>query len=511
MLLAIGVVLHYPQQILATDSPSIFSFMGLTRHAVERIFLLVPISYVSFLFGMRAGLVLLALAAAIMLPRVFLISQYFPDSILETIGVIVVGVLINLWCNGYRKEKERRQRMFSELETVHRQLQLRTANLEVSEQRYRELFEDAHDAIWVHDLDGNITTANRADEALGGYSRKELIGMNVKSFLTEESLDLAGRIKRKLFLGEPVEQPYEQHLIRRDGTVAILQLTTNLIRENGKPTGFLHFARDVTREKEMQDKLSAAYRDLSESHRRLKESQEHLIQAEKLTSLGQMAASVAHEVNNPLSGILVYTQLLMKKIAAGNMPKETALDYLSKMGFELIRSTKLIRNLLDFARQSPPAFREVNVNEVVTRSFDLVAHSAELQHVQITKELDPSLPKVIADFDQLQQVCTNLILNAIQAMPEGGRLTLRTSVDNNQLKIEVQDTGHGISPENMRRLFTPFFTTKREIKGVGLGLAVAYGIVQRHKGKIEVQSKEGEGTTFTIYLPLHLEELKEKG
>ena len=123
ILLAIGVVLHYPQQILGIDSPSVFSFLGLTRHAVERIFLLVPISYVSFVFGMRAGLIFLALAAAIMLPRVFLISEYFPDSMLETIGVIVVGVLINLWSNGYRKERERRQRMLSELETTHRQLQ----------------------------------------------------------------------------------------------------------------------------------------------------------------------------------------------------------------------------------------------------------------------------------------------------------------------------------------------------------------------------------------------------
>ncbi len=511
VLLAIGVVLHYPQQILGISSPSVFSFMGLTRHAIERILMLLPVSYAGFVFGMEAGVICLVIASAIMIPRIFLISQYFPDALLETIGVIVVGVLINLWINGYRKERERRQHVLSELETAHRQLQLRTANLEVSEQRYRELFENAHDAIWVHDLDGNITAANRAGEALSGYSRKELIGMNVRSFLTEDSLNLAGRIRSKLFLGEPVEQPYEQRLIRRGGTVAILHLTTNLIKENGKPTGFLHIARDVTREKEMQDKLSAAYQELRESHQRLKESQEHLIQAEKLTSLGQLTASFAHEVNNPLSGILVYTQLLMKKIAGDNMPKETALDYLSKMEFELIRSTKLIRNLMDFARQSPPAFREVNINEVVTRSFDLAAHSAELQHVQVTKELAPSLPKVIADFDQLHQVCTNLILNAIQAMPEGGRLTLRTSVDNNQLKIEVQDTGHGISPENMRRLFTPFFTTKREVKGVGLGLAVAYGIVQRHKGKIEVQSKEGEGTTFTIYLPLHLEELKEKG
>jgi len=147
----------------------------------------------------------------------------------------------------------------------------------------------------------------------------------------------------------------------------------------------------------------------------------------------------------------------------------------------------------------------VNLNDVVNRALDLAAHSAELQHIQVIKELDPSLPKRMADSDQLQQVCTNLIMNAVQAMPEGGGLTLRTSADNGQLKIEVQDTGCGISPENMPKLFTPFFTTKQEVKGVGLGLAVAYGIIQRHRGKIEVESKEGEGTTFTIYLPMHHE------
>jgi len=239
---------------------------------------------------------------------------------------------------------------------------------------------------------------------------------------------------------------------------------------------------------------------------RLKTTQEGLIHAEKLTSLGQMAASVAHEVNNPLAGVLVYTQLLAKKINSDTFSKEAALEYLSKMESELTRSTKLIRNLLDFARQSPPRFWEVNINEVIKRSFDLAAHSAQLQHVDVVKELAPSLPEITADFDQLQQVFTNLIMNAIQAMPEGGELTIRTSTDNAQVKIEVQDTGVGISPENMRKLFTPFFTTKREVKGVGLGLAVSYGIIQRHQGKIEVQSKEGEGTTFTVYLPLHHEE-----
>jgi len=238
----------------------------------------------------------------------------------------------------------------------------------------------------------------------------------------------------------------------------------------------------------------------------LEATQEDLIQAEKLTSLGQMAASIAHEVNNPLAGILVYTQLLTKKIAGDTIAKEVALDYLSKMSSELTRSTRLIRNLLDFARQSPPTLRLVDINDVINRALDLAAHSAELQNIQVIKELDPSLPNLMADFDQFQQVCTNLILNAIQAIPERGRLTLRTSASDDWLKVEVEDTGYGISQENMRKLFTPFFTTKKKGKGVGLGLAVAYGIIQRHQGRIEVQSKEGEGTTFTIYLPVHHEE-----
>jgi nitrogen-specific signal transduction histidine kinase len=238
----------------------------------------------------------------------------------------------------------------------------------------------------------------------------------------------------------------------------------------------------------------------------LKTTQNGLVQAEKLSSLGQLAASIAHEVNNPLSGVLVYTQLLTKKIAGDKFSKETALNYLSKMESELTRSTRLIRNLLDFARQSPPSLRLVNISDILNKALDLAAHSAQLQNIEVTKEFSPSLPVITADFDQLQQVCTNLIINAIQAMPNGGRLTLRTSASNSWLKVEVKDTGCGISQENMRKLFTPFFTTKGKGKGVGLGLAVAHGIIQHHQGRIEVQSKEGEETTFTIYLPIHHEE-----
>ncbi len=262
-------------------------------------------------------------------------------------------------------------------------------------------------------------------------------------------------------------------------------------------------SRETAREREMQSKLSAANQELLESLKRLKESQEQLIQAEKLTSLGQLAGSVAHEINNPLSGVLIYTQLLIKKINSDTFSKDDALEYLSKIESAIVHSTRLVRNLLDFARQSPPKFWAVDINEVINRSFDLTVHLAELQHVKVTKELDPALPKILADFDQLQQICANLFMNAIQAMPNGGNLIIRTSFDDGQVKIEVQDSGVGIPSDNMRKLFTPFFTTKPEVKGVGLGLAVSHGIIQRHNGRIEVNSKKGEGSTFTVYLPVH--------
>ena len=236
--------------------------------------------------------------------------------------------------------------------------------------------------------------------------------------------------------------------------------------------------------------------------RQLKTTQQGLIRTEKLSSLGQMAASIAHEVNNPLAGVLTYTQLLEKKIAGGKYDEETAQEYLSKMETELIRSTKLIRSLLDFARQSPPSMRPVSINDVITKSLEIASHSAKLQHIEVRQELALQLPEIMADFDQLQQVFINLIINAIQAMPDSGTLKLTTWLENNLIYAEVKDTGCGISEENMYSLFTPFFTTKDANKGVGLGLAVAHGLIENHKGRINVESTEGEGTTFTVILPV---------
>ncbi len=256
-----------------------------------------------------------------------------------------------------------------------------------------------------------------------------------------------------------------------------------------------------------REMATAVYQGLAEEEmcwpyllQRCEESQQELIQAEKLTSLGQMAAAIAHELNNPMAGVLVYIKLLLKKVTENTAKREDFLNLLPKMESEITRCSRIIRNLLDFARQTEPMLREVNVNEVVEKALSLVAHQAQLQHIEVQKELDPSLPLITADFDQLQQACTNLILNAVQAMPQGGRLTLRTTLANGRIRIDVQDTGCGIPKENLLKLFTPFFTTKEKGKGVGLGLAVVHGIVERHRGKIEVQSEVGKGTTFTIYL-----------
>ena len=255
----------------------------------------------------------------------------------------------------------------------------------------------------------------------------------------------------------------------------------------------------VEKERKAHAELNIAHQELSAYVRKLEESQEQLIQAEKLTSLGQLAASIAHEINNPLAGVLVYTQLLSKKVTGDALQKEEALSQLSKMESEISRCSRIIRNLLDFARQTEPVLRLVDVNQVIEQVLAMVGHQAQIQKVDVVKEFSPYLPKVMADFDQLQQIFTNLTLNAIQAMPEGGRLTVRSSAVDNEVRVDVQDTGCGISKENLGKLFTPFFTTKVKGKGVGLGLAVVHGIIERHKGKITVQSEVGKGTTFSVY------------
>jgi signal transduction histidine kinase len=255
----------------------------------------------------------------------------------------------------------------------------------------------------------------------------------------------------------------------------------------------------LEREKRDKEHLATLYKELQKYHKQLQEDQEMIIRAEKLASLGKLAASIAHELNNPLSGVLIYIRLLIKKITGSELNNEQALDYLSRIDFEVTRCTKLIRNILDFSSQSETKLQEVDVNEVLNRAIDLTIH-ARSADTTVEKRLQP-VPKILGDPDQLEEVFINLIINAFQSMPNGGSLTLSTYPQDHYVKTAFKDTGYGIAPEYRKMLFTPFFSTKKEVKGVGLGLAVSYGIIQRLKGTIEVESEPNNGSTFTVCIP----------
>lgn len=245
-------------------------------------------------------------------------------------------------------------------------------------------------------------------------------------------------------------------------------------------------------------------KELASYIERLESTQKQLIQAEKLSALGQLAGSIAHEVNNPLTGALVYCKLLSKRVGSGSFDTAEAVTTLSKIEEAVDYCSRILRSVLDFTRRSEPVLQPVAVSSVMDQVMSLIGHRAEMKAIEVVREEASLLPPVMADFGQLQQVFVNLVLNAMQAMPDGGKLTIRTSLgDGSWVKVGIQDTGCGIAPENMGKLFTPFFTTKKAGKGAGLGLAVSNGIIERHGGRIEVQSEVGKGSTFIVHLPAY--------
>ncbi|HUA16454.1 MAG TPA: ATP-binding protein [Verrucomicrobiae bacterium] len=243
--------------------------------------------------------------------------------------------------------------------------------------------------------------------------------------------------------------------------------------------------------------------------RELRSAHEHALHTEKMASIGKMAAVLAHEINNPLSGILTYAKLLRKWIDRGDTKEEAAgrrkkiLESLDLIAAESRRCGDLVRNLLTFSRATPMNLEATNLNQVVDRCLRLVQHQLDLGSVQLQLQLDPDLPRVPCDAAQIEQVLLALVMNAIDAMPQGGNLWLTTSFhpDRNCVQVVVRDDGSGIPPEILPRLFEPFLTTKETGRGVGLGLAISHSILERHRGKIEVQSEVGRGTTFTVTLP----------
>jgi hypothetical protein len=227
------------------------------------------------------------------------------------------------------------------------------------------------------------------------------------------------------------------------------------------------------------------------------ELERRLMQADKMSSIGLLAAGVAHEVNTPLAVISTYAQMLAKQIS-GDEQKSRLLDKIAKQTF---RASEIVNSLLNFSRTSAKELGEVSLNRAIRETLTLIEHQLENAGVRVQVETAEPLPEIRGDFGKLQQVFLNLFLNARDAMEGGGELAIRTWSDNGSVRVEVSDSGHGISAENLSRIYDPFFTTKASKKGTGLGLAVTYGIVKEHGGSIEVDSRPGAGTRFVLDFP----------
>jgi len=321
-------------------------------------------------------------------------------------------------------------------------------------------------------LSGLVESWNSRMEQLFGVSRQEAVGAQLESLLPGElSSEIAARGD-----GEQITGIYKQRLQHQGKSLTLNVSITPLVSKSGERIGRLLLFDDVTQREHMEEQMS---------------------QTEKLTSLGLLAAGVAHEVNTPLAVISNYIQMLAKQMPEED-PRHSIIEKIVKQTF---RASEIVNNLLNFSRTGAAEISNVDVNHVVEETLSLVSHPLKTSQIQVVKNLGNELPAVRGSANKLQQVFLNLFLDARDAMPSGGILEVRTSAHNGSVEIEVVDTGAGIPREHIHRIFDPFFTTKASGRGTGLGLSVSYGIIKEHAGKVDVRSAPGKGTSFHVEFP----------
>jgi len=352
--------------------------------------------------------------------------------------------------------------------------------LRESEGRYRLITENINDAIFLADLEGRLVFGNRRGEEITGYLEKEFAGRPLFSLLTPEGAQQASARLEAVRAGDKVSPIFEAQIIRKDGSRVWVEAAVTNVVKDGAVVGRLGVARDITERKRLQ---------------------EQVIQAEKLATLGQLIAGIAHELNNPLAAMVGHAQMLR---LGQQDPKVAARA--DRIVDAAQRATRIVRNFLTAARRHHPERTAVSINDIVTKTLELLAYQLRVNNIEVESALAPDLPQIGGDPHQLQQVVLNLVNNAIQAMaPSGqGRLRIASSLspDRSMIRLAVTDNGPGIPPEHLPRVLEPFFTTKPQGEGTGLGLAIAQGIVTDHGGIIAVESTPAQGATFSVTLPV---------
>ena len=358
----------------------------------------------------------------------------------------------------------------------------------------RKLIESSMDAIAACDVEGRIILANRSMEQLTGVEKDRLISeiTMARLFPENERARMENELDSDAFGGRNCLSLFETVLFDAGKRRIPVQVSAIRLFENDRFEGLVLFIRD----------LREFYR-----LERAMEDQARILQQDKMISLGRLAASVVHEINNPLSGILNYVRLMRRAVDKKQVDPERLEKfsrYLEIVDREISRCSHITGNLLAYTRKSPPSFETVSIKDLLEQSTLLCSHKLELQKIGLSTDIPTGLPAISGDFNQLQQCFLNLVFNAIDAMPGGGHLSLSLDYDpaEKNLILDVGDTGPGIKDKDLPRIFEPFYTTKQEGYGVGLGLSTVKEIMQRHGGDVRVKRTDPSGTVFRLELPV---------
>jgi PAS domain S-box-containing protein len=385
------------------------------------------------------------------------------------------------------------------------------------------VFEHISNGVVVLDMQNRVVDLNPVAEQMAGYTSLEALGLPVEqlwsnwpSQLKISKLTSTGYLELELNRAEEQRTYSLQMYIITDlknrpmNKLVILSDATESIRaeeEKEKRAAELIVAnKELLFQNEEKEKraaeLAAANKELLFQNEEREKMQEHLIVQDRLASIGQLVSGIAHEMNNPLTGVIGFSELLMKRT---DLPDDAKAD-LKIVNGEAQRTARVVKGLLIFARKQKTEKESLDINSIIQSVLQLRSYEYKVSNIEVDTQLAPELPQVLGNNGQLQQVFINLIVNAEQAMLEAhnkGTLTIVTERVGDIIKASITDDGPGISPENMKKLFTPFFTTKEVGKGTGLGLSICYGIVTEHGGKIYVESEPGKGTTFVVELPIN--------
>jgi len=358
----------------------------------------------------------------------------------------------------------------------------------------RNLISSAVDGIISSDTKGKILIFNEAAEKVFGYTVDEALNhLNVRDIYPDNNAyEVMRNLRSDDYDGKGKLKSYKVDIISKYGEIIPIMLNASIIYENGKEIATIGFFHDLREELRMKEELE--------------KTQLQLLQAEKMSSLGKLAAGVAHQLNNPLGGITLFAKLILEEYDL----EEGAKEDLHRILRDAKRCRDTVKELLEFTRQTRHLMRPHDINKALTRTLFLLESQTLFHNINIVKDLDSSLPLVLVDIQQLYHLFMNIILNAAQAMEGKGILTVKSLLLKSEelVRIEISDTGPGISEENLPHIFEPFFTTKEEGKGTGLGLSLAYRIVQNHGGHLHAESRREKGTTFSIILPIGTQENK---